>query len=137
MTFVIKVLARCLLFFAMAACGLASAQSFNGEWDWNDAPGSKTFSIYIKQHGNRLEGQYCAVAQNGNKIDCEDDGKPNVAGIIDEAEQSSIVDFYSFFGAQSGKALLRISKGRLIWHIIESPKGGEFYAPQNAILDRR
>ncbi|TDN69139.1 hypothetical protein [Paraburkholderia sp. BL10I2N1] len=114
----------------------AFSHSFNGEWDWRDAPISRTFSVDLKQHGRKLRGQYCAVAQNGNRVDCDDEENSNIEGDIDAAGQSATVSFSSFFGAKNGKAKIKMSDGRLIWHIIKNPTGGEFYAPSDAILDR-
>lgn len=120
----------------LSVAGYASpvAPLFLGEWDWNDAPSTTTFSIDIKQHGNELIGQYCAVAQNGNKIDCDDEENPNIDGVVDSAGKSAIVSFSSFFGAKNGRATIKISGGHLIWHIVKKPSEGEFYAPKDAIL---
>ncbi|MBJ9941711.1 hypothetical protein I7819_17695 [Burkholderia multivorans] len=69
---------------------------FAGEWDWRDSPSTMTFSIDIRQQDKRLQGQYCAVAQNRNKTDCDDQLNPNIDGIIDDGGKSAIVDFSSF-----------------------------------------
>jgi hypothetical protein len=126
----------CLILIAITISGQASAQSLTGKWDWSDAPNSRTFSIEIKQWGKKIEGQYCAVAQNGNRVDCDDERNPNIKGMIDGAGRPATVEFSSFFGAQDGKATLTLEKNRLIWHVIKIPVGGEFYAPNDAVLDR-
>ncbi|WP_133300346.1 hypothetical protein [Paraburkholderia lacunae] len=110
--------------------------SLSGEWDWADAPESRTFSIDLKLNGNQIVGQYCAVAQSGNKTDCDDEKNPNLHGELDRAGRSAAVEFTSFFGAKKGKAVLKISKGRLIWHVTQDPVDGEFYAPRDAVMDR-
>lgn len=120
---------------AISLSGCASpADPFSGEWDWNNAPNAMTFSIDLKQQGGKLQGQYCAVAQNGNKTDCDDEKNPNIYGIVDSTGKSAIVNFSSFFGAQNGKAMLKVTDGHLVWHIMKAPNGGEFYAPKDAIL---
>ncbi|MGU7839183.1 hypothetical protein ACV22V_06900 [Burkholderia sp. AW33-5] len=118
-----------------SACGCASSTDFFvGEWGWNNSPDTMTFSIEIKQQGKNLQGQYCAVAQNGRKMDCDDATNPNIDGVIDGTAKSANVIFSSFFGAKNGKAVMKISDGHLIWHIVRNPSEGEFYAPKNAIL---
>ena len=119
-------------------CHSASAftHSFAGAWDWNNAPSTRTFPIELAQRGNKIQGQYCAVAQNGNKTDCDDEKNPNITGSISADGQSATIRFSSFFGATNGKAQLRVLDGHLLWHITKSPDGGEFYAPGDAVLDR-
>jgi len=117
--------------------GYAHASSFDGVWEWNAAPSTKTFSIELKQHGRIVQGQYCAVAQNGNRTDCDDEENLNIKGTIDRAGQSATVHFSSFFGAENGKAQIKIQNDHLFWHIKKNPDNGEFYAPSDAVLDRR
>jgi len=131
----IKKLILGCIFVSVSAGGCASpADPFAGEWDWNDSPDTMTFSIDIKQQDNKLQGQYCAVTQNGNKTDCDDETNPNINGVIDRTGKSATVKFDSFFGAKNGRAVLEISDGRLIWHVIRNPSDGEFYAPEYAVL---
>lgn len=130
-----NIIMGCALIFFFHSMS-AFSHSFNGEWDWNDAPSSRTFSVSIKQDGRKLHGQYCAVAQNGNRTDCDDEENPNIDGSIDATGQSAIVTFSSFFNAKNGKAELRMRDGHLSWHIIKKPTGGEFYAPRDAVLDK-
>ncbi|WP_156437143.1 hypothetical protein [Burkholderia sp. RF2-non_BP3] len=131
----IKISVILCVFLAISINGVASPiDSFSGEWDWVDAPDTMTFSIDLTQNGTKLYGQYCAVAQNGNKVDCDGKADANINGIVDIAGRSAIVNFSSFFGARNGKASLNISNGRLVWHIVKIPADGEFYAPKKAIL---
>ncbi|WP_193101075.1 hypothetical protein [Burkholderia sp. Z1] len=123
------------VFVVVSASGCASPMdSFVGEWGWSNSSGTMTFSIDLKKQGDRLYGQYCAIAQNGNKIDCDDEENKNIDGIIGGDGKSAFVNFYSFFGAKNGNAFLRMVNGRLIWHVVRNPIEGEFYAPKNAIL---
>jgi hypothetical protein len=124
------------VFAGISVAGCASpANEFSGEWGWNNASGTMTFSIDLKQRGDKLLGQYCAVAQNGNKTDCDDEENPNISGIIDNTGKSATVNFFSFFGAKNGKAIIKVSDGRLVWHIVKKPSQGEFYAPKDAIME--
>jgi hypothetical protein len=131
-----NIIVACFLLPCTLAGGASLSGAFSGEWDWNDAPESRTFSLKIEQQGNRIKGQYCAVSQNGNKIDCDDEDNQNINGATDVAGTSAVVEFSSFFGATKGRAMLKISNGRLSWRILKNPTGGEFYAPMAAVLDR-
>lgn len=125
------------IFIAISQCNYAFSHAFDGEWEWGNAPSSRTFFIDIKQTGNRLRGQYCAVARNGNRTDCDDDHNPNLRGYVEASGQSAIVIFSSFFGAKNGRAELKIQDDKLIWRIMKNPIDGEFYAPGVAILRKR
>lgn len=129
----------CIFCFCfLIGCANAAAlpmKNFTGRWTWNNAPASESFSLDLKQAGKRLDGQYCAVAQNGNRVDCDDERSPNLTGTLTTNGEVVIVKFSSFFGAKDGRAELRKSGGHLIWHILEAPHGGEFWAPKDAILD--
>jgi hypothetical protein len=126
-----------ILFISVIASAASSKQAFTGAWDWTVSPQSMTFSVVLRQHGKEISGQYCAVAQNGNRVDCDDEGNTNIHGTVDATAKSAVVDFSSFFGAERGRALLKIDNhGRLIWKVINSPIGGDFYAPKDAVLDR-
>ena len=114
---------------AVGGSGRVYASSFEGNWNWSIAPSIRTFSIELNAHD-------CAVAQNGNRTDCDDEGNPNIDGIIDRTGQSATVHFSSFFGAKNGKARIAIRNGHLLWHITKNPDDGEFYAPNDAVLDR-
>lgn len=122
--------------FAVISAGghASSVDSFVGEWDWSSSSGTMTFSIDLKEKDGKIYGQYCAVAQNGNKIDCDNEENNNIHGIVDDSGKSSFVNFHSFFGAKDGGAILRVVDGYLIWHVARNPRGGEFYAPKDAIL---
>lgn len=115
----------------------ARVTSFSGAWDWSAAPRSRTFSIDLKQDGRKIYGQYCAISLNGARIDCDDKDNPNILGQIDSSGKLATVEFSSYFGAKQGRATMRISKGRIIWKITIDPHGGYFYAPRDAVLDRK
>lgn len=115
-----RIRAMIAIFFMVIAkvCNAsATMKSLSGTWDWADSPESRAFSIDLKQHGSQISRQYCAVAQNGRKTDCDDEKNPNLHGALDRTGQSAVVGFTSFFGAENGKAVMRIIEGRLIWHI--------------------
>ncbi|MBN3759476.1 hypothetical protein G3O01_01390 [Burkholderia sp. Ac-20365] len=126
----------CGVLASISASTVAYAHSFEGAWDWNGAPSTKAFSIELTQRGNVLQGQYCAIARNGNRVDCDNERMPNIDGVVDRAGKSAEINFSSFFGGEGGKAKIRIQNDKLIWHVTKNPENGEFFAPIDAILDR-
>jgi hypothetical protein len=108
---------------------------FDGEWG-SAVASNGTFSISLRQTVSRIIGQYCAIAKNGNKIDCDPENNPNITGVVNGHSGVASLTFSSFFGATTGKATIVRGNGQLIWHVVEAPQGGESYAPLNAILQR-
>jgi hypothetical protein len=111
-----------------------SAEKFDGEWEKPSLASSGTFSISLKQKDSKITGQYCAITKNGHRIDCDTENNPNITGDVDGRSGSANLTFSSFFGATTGKATIALRHGQLIWHIREIPRGGESYAPLDAIL---
>ena len=48
--------------------------SFEGNWAWDKNNDNNDFSIEIKKEGQFLIGSYCGVFQQGQRIDCNNDG---------------------------------------------------------------
>ncbi|WP_165790528.1 hypothetical protein [Chryseobacterium sp. MYb7] len=113
----------------------------SGKWkyvkkDQNSTVPEEMFTLNIIQTDNNIKAQYCAIANSGGKIDCENDIEYNVKGTVNRGK--IIVDFYSFFSSQNdkGKAEIIINNdGTLKWKIIKSPQG-QFYSPDECILQR-
>lgn len=121
---------------------LSLVKTFSGEWKYEKkSKDSKVpeelFTVVLLQSGNKIKGQYCAIANSGGKVDCEIDEVFNINGII--MEDKIIADFYSFFGSPKHSGVVEIlmkNDSTLEWTIIKSPKT-EFYAPKNAILHKK
>lgn len=125
-----------LLIYSVLIFSAPSRQEFSGDWIWLVAPKSRTFSIKLRQTGRDVRGQYCAIVQNGNRIDCDDEENPNIYGVTNSSGTAAIVEFSSFFGATKGKSQLKVVKGQLVWHVESAPSGGAYYAPRDAVLVR-
>jgi hypothetical protein len=96
---------------------------------------SQQFNIdFIKFSNDSVYAKYCAVYNNGAKLDCDfDEANINIRGIVVN-EKKLQVKFSSFFNAKNGSAEIIITDNtELKWKIIDSPKG-EFYAPSQCIL---
>lgn len=117
-------------------------EDISGEWKYiKKSPEQKVpeemFTLRIIQKGNHIKGQYCAIANSGGKIDCENEEIFNVQGILENEKITA--EFYSFFGSSNDKGKVDIfinSDNTLKWNITKAPKG-EFYAPDNVILTKK
>lgn len=94
--FIRVTIAGYLLLASTISSGESCKQTFTGTWDWTTSPQSRTFSIKLKQQGDKISGQYCAVAQNGNRVDCDDEDNSNIHGRIEVGAMSATVDFFVF-----------------------------------------
>lgn len=106
-----------------------------GTWNWRSDDKSQEFTIRIKRiEKDSVFGQYCAIYNNGNKIDCDFDDINNLKGLI--TNDNIKLSFSSFFGAKNGKAEIKIFDNHIEWKIVKEPKG-EYYSPQIATLSRK
>lgn len=119
----------------------AIASNISGEWQ-SVKKSSKSkvpeemFTLNIVQNGNDIKAQYCAIANSGGKIDCENEEEFNIKGIL--KDRKIVAEFYSFFSSShdKGKVEIIINDNALQWKIIQAPKG-EYYAPDNATLTKK
>ena len=108
-----------------------------GNWEIkSNAENSNTFSlILLKNPKGSLEGFYCAVVRNGNKIDCSPNKEINIKE-IKKQNNEYLVSFKSFFGAVNGEAKISLINGKLHWQVIKKPIG-EFYCPLDVYLIKK
>lgn len=116
---------------------------FSGEWRYADYTNASktphlTFDIKLTQgSGGKINGSYCIITQNGNRIDCDPDGSTiNITGWGVPDSNSADVHFYSFFGAKNGVAKLSRVGDDLIWRVTKDPDGDFFYGPYKAELKK-
>ena len=85
-----------------------------GNWEIkSNTENSNTFSlILLKNPKGSLEGFYCAVVRNGNKIDCSPNKEINIKE-IKKQNNEYLVSFKSFFGAVNGEAKISLINGKL------------------------
>ena len=112
------------------------SNTFNpyGTWAWKSDDGSSTFSLTIKQGetSNSIVGDYCAVYDFGNRIDCGEDTKnESIIGTISGNEAE--LTFTSWYWGETGKAIILNDKEGLRWKVIE----GSSYFPLEALLVRQ
>ncbi len=117
--------------------------SLEGKWEWtynpnNDDIPEMLFTLSIqKSNDNEFIAQYCAIAQNGNRIDCSNEKEYNVKGIIKGNKIEAT--FYSFFDNKKTKAnveILILNKDSIQWQI-DKQVNFEFYAPTKCILTKK
>lgn len=110
-------------------------KSILGKWTWQAEDKSQQFTIdFMKFSNDSVYAKYCAVYNNGAKLECDfDETTINIRGIV-ENENKLKVKFSSFFLAKNGSAEITITDNKEIkWKITNPPKG-EFYAPSECIL---
>jgi hypothetical protein len=106
-----------------------------GVWNWRSNDKTQEFTIKIKKiDKDSVFGQYCAVYNNGNKLDCDLDDINNIKGLI--IKDKIQLDCSSFFGAKNGKAEIKFYEDHIEWKITKSPKG-EYYSPELATLYKK
>jgi len=113
-------------------------KSILGKWTWQSEDKSQQFTIdFIKFSNDSIYAKYCAVYNNGAKLDCDfDEAIINIRGIV-ENEKKLKVKFNSFFHAKNGSAEIIITDNReLRWKVVDAPNG-EFYAPNECILKQK
>lgn len=114
---------------------LISVNDIVGHWESKNDSNTNTYSIdFFLRNDGQLEGQYCAVARGGNKIDCSPKVERNVNFLRQEGE-NIIVSFESFFGAKNGVARIKKKQNELFWEVVKKPQG-EFYSPLKTILTK-
>lgn len=113
--------------------------NLQGSW-WFENKDS-TFELKLKQQGNKIFGRYCAIAQNGNKIDCDpqNEEEDNIVGTI--KDNVAVVMFKSYYGEGMSKVGMNVGKARIIykgdsleWIVMQAPKNDYFYCPDKATL---
>ena len=111
--------------------------NFLGDWEMNSSKSNDdTFTLHLSKNSNgNIEGFYCAIAKNGNKIDCSPDKENNIKSIKILADGISL-QFESFFGAKNGEVKISLSNKKLHWKIVKKPIG-EFYCPDDAYLYKK
>lgn len=111
------------------------AQKPLGSWRWQSEKGNNQVELSIKIFNKKhLEGTYCSIFYNGNKIDCDPDIKNNFnLNRISENRYQGI--FISNFSQTKGilKLTYKPSDHQILLEVVKMPKG-EFYLPEKAIL---
>jgi len=123
--------------------GCARNGRFNGDWEYlerADTSGNENSVLRIElaeANDGVLSGSYCFVTQNGTRADCDTSGIENIHGRVMKDGHDAKVNFYSFFGAKDGMAILSVSGDTLTWKVTVNPVGDFFYGPYFAKLHRK
>jgi hypothetical protein len=111
--------------------------NLSGHWQWESK--SSTFELDIVQTGDSLKGSYCAVALNGNRIDCNDndsDGYCLISGVLENNEAKIV--FNSAFSdpelKDTAEVVYNIKNKTLLWTWTQ--KNIVAYVPNKAILKK-
>jgi len=125
----------CLSYCSLGSNKVNSYQgTFSGNWKWERNSDKGEFTISFSQKGDTVIGNYCAIAQAGERIDCFDKGEYSFRFLISGSNSTRIeFKFKTAYSNTYGKAKITLENNKLLWEIIEKPKG-EFYAPLKAVL---
>lgn len=127
-----------LLCFSYCTLGsnkvISNQVTFIGNWKWERNSDKGEFNISFSQKGDSIIGNYCAIAQAGERIDCFDKGEYSFRFLIPGSNSNQIeFKFRTAYSNTFGKAKITLGNKNLLWEILEKPKG-EFYAPLKAVL---
>jgi hypothetical protein len=104
----------------------------SGEWKWVNNSDQLTFNLKIKQIGRNISGSYCAIADYGNRVDCDENGKIAIMGTING--QIANLNFTDYYSGATGKANITwINENKLLWEITYIQEG-DYYLPKSAIM---
>lgn len=106
-------------------------------WRWRSDDKSREFTVkIIRLTKDSLIAQYCAVYDNGAKMDCDFDQNINIKAAFDKEKNAYIGTFNSFFNSGKGICSIERSANSLAWKILKIP-AGEYYAPTGCILKKQ
>lgn len=106
-------------------------------WRWRSDDKSREFTVKIlRLTKDSLVAQYCAVYNNGEKMDCDFDQNINIKAAFDKKKNAYVGTFNSFFNSGKGICSIQRSDNSLSWKILKIP-AGEYYAPTECILKKQ
>ncbi|WP_169927064.1 hypothetical protein [Mucilaginibacter auburnensis] len=115
-----------------------SSKSFTApeSWRWRSENQRQEFTIKIlKLTEDSLLAQYCAVYNNGQKLDCDFNENANIKAAFDPGRKIYTGKFKSFFNSGYGICSIKLTDNSLVWEIVKIPTG-TYYAPEKCILNR-
>ena len=115
--------------------------NFGGTWGYEGitdvdvgTPAQCTFTIILKQKGNKISGEYEAVALNGNRIDYDPDGGNKIVGVI--SGNIADVKFESSGWGGKGNAKITHMGNKLMWEVTKVIKP-DFWCPKKVLLVKK
>lgn len=116
---------------------ISKSVSLPETWRWRSDDKSREFTVKIlKLTKDSLVAQYCAVYNNGEKMDCDFDQNINIKATFDKKKNAYVGTFNSFFNSGNGICSIQRSDSSLFWKILKIP-AGEYYAPTECILKKK
>lgn len=111
----------------------ATSQNIEGQWTYSSP--SETLELRIIQSGNKVKGNYCAVTQNGNKIDCyENSNEFNLEGELNGNKFKIIARGLYDPDAEASLDIETIETNKITWKV--EHKAGNIFIPANVVLTR-
>ena len=78
---------------ALESAPTFSKYDLSGEWYWSTE--ETEFTLSINQRGDSIFGTYCAIAQNGHRIDCDDETNPTYCIVQGRLQGNSATILYN------------------------------------------
>jgi hypothetical protein len=116
---------------------MLSKHDISGEWYWSTE--EREFTLYINQRGDSILGTYCAIAQNGNRVDCDDVNNPTYCIVQGRFHGDSAILLYNSAysdEAERDTAIIKYNSkdSSLLWRT--EKRNILSYVPMQAILKR-
>jgi len=104
---------------------------------WTYTTETSAFDLSLSQTGGSLSGAHFSTMLNGSKVDCGIDSLDASISATVNNSNFVTVDVKSYFSGATGKATIRkINDTQIEWKLIAKPKG-EYYLPDNVVLNRK
>jgi len=114
------------------------ANDFSGGWSYEGitdvdvgTPAQCTFTVILKQKGNKISGEYEAVALNGNRIDIDEEGGNKITGVING--NIADVQFESASWGGKGNAKITHLGNKIMWEVTKIVKP-DVWCPKKVVL---
>ena len=123
----------CFTFF-----NICFSQGVQGSWNWKDSNGKHASEIiFVNVDTNNLQGNYCSIFYNGEKVDCNNSQEEFFIQISNVTTNIYQGTFRSNFSGLTGKLkIIYNPKGdTFLLEILEEPDG-EYYLPDGYVFKR-
>jgi hypothetical protein len=108
--------------------------NLTGDWHWENS--TSTFSLNLRQLGDTIKGHYCAVANNGNRVDCYTNESDDCVLSGRLTDNKAKVNFKSCYIGATGQATITYNseKDQLVWTL--GAVTSDVFAPDSVVLTR-
>ncbi|MDR1600979.1 MAG: DUF4431 domain-containing protein [Tannerella sp.] len=107
----------------------AYSQNFSGTYDWKDTDNDESFTLVLKQSGNKITGGHRASDMLGRE---------SYTNSISGTVSSGVAYLVCYSGDCTLKTTVKqLSNGQIEWKVTGVTGQGEYYVPQKAIMKKK